>query len=283
MPSRLHSAYRACQIAALCVLVVSLQPALAESPVEQRVQRLERILDNRVLIDLVQRIDSLQREVRELRGEIEVQRNAIEIMDQRNRDLYIDTDRRLQNIENRANAAATPAEATAIEAAGPAENEEIGALISEADQLLESSSASSQPTTGALVSQSAQADPDEQRLFDSAYLDLINGRYGAATAGFEKLLNQYPDSALNAGALYWIGEAQYAQRQFDQARGYFDQLLVLYPTDNKVPDAQVKLGFVQQELGDIAGARKTLEAVVSRHPRTTAALLAQRRLSELGE
>lgn len=284
MPSRLHSAYRAFQIAALCAVVASLQPALAESPVEQRVQRLERILDNRVLIDLVQRIDGLQREVRELRGEIEVQRNAIEIMDQRNRDLYIDTDRRLQNIENRANAAAiTPDEDVAIEASRSTENEEIGALISEADQLLESSSTSSQPTTGALVSQSAQADPDEQRLFDSAYLDLINGRYGAATAGFEKLLNQYPDSALNAGALYWIGEAQYAQRQFDQARGYFDQLLVLYPTDNKVPDAQVKLGFVQQELGDIDGARKTLEAVVSRHPRTTAALLAQRRLSELGE
>lgn len=275
-------------VAAVCCLAVLAAPAYAATPIEQRVQRLERILDNRVLIDLLQRIEGLQREMRELRGEIELQRNELANMDQRNRDLYIDTDRRLQDIENRSGAAASQSRELSSEASTLAQarvetsaGASIGGLAEDAKPALIAPEAPA-PAVSALLQQPAVVDPQEKALFDSAYLDLVNGRYNAATAGFEKLLVQFPDGAHTSGALYWLGEAQYAQREFGTAREYFDQLLVLYPTDKKVPDARLKVGFVEHELGDVEAARATLEGVVSRHPRTTAALLAQRRLNELG-
>ncbi|MEM9604610.1 MAG: tol-pal system protein YbgF [Pseudomonadota bacterium] len=303
--------HRPLRVAVFCCLAAVATGAMAESPIEQRVQRLERILDNRVLIDLLQRIDGLQREMRQLRGEIELQRNELATMDQRNRDLYIDTDRRLQDLETRSSAAAaqtqslvreptalgdatpgvaTPGVATpgattaasaaaATAAAAPAAANTTTAVARAATQPADATA----PATSALLTPPEDADPAEKSLFDNAYLDLVNGRYNAATSGFEKLLSQYPNGSYNAGALYWLGEAQYAQRQFESARGYFDQLLVLYPADKKAPDARLKVGFVEHELGDIEAARATLEGVVSRHPRTTAALLAQRRLSEIGE
>ncbi|MEM7294884.1 MAG: tol-pal system protein YbgF [Pseudomonadota bacterium] len=285
--------HRLTPIAIACCLAVVTPYAAAESPIEQRVQRLERILDNRVLIDLLQRIEGLQREVRELRGEIELQRNELTSMDQRNRDLYIDTDRRLQDIENQNGAASTRTDELPGDdeqfAAAAGQSGAAGAATGTAtqgnDALIVGAAAqvTTTPSTSALLSQPAATDPAEKTLFDSAYLDLVNGRYNAATAGFEKLIGQYPNGAYNAGALYWMGEAQYAQREFDQARSYFDQLLVLYPTDKKAPDARLKVGFVQHELGDLDSARETLKGVVSRHPGTTAALLAERRLSEIGE
>lgn len=297
--------HRPLRVAVLCCLAAVATGALAESPIEQRVQRLERILDNRVLIDLLQRIDGLQREMRELRGEIELQRNELATMDQRNRDLYIDTDRRLQDLETRSSGAAAQTQSLVREPSGAGAGATAGVAtpgvatpgVATPDPTASGTvvaRANTQPTqatepdttvptVSALLTPPEDADPAEKALFDNAYLDLVNGRYNAATSGFEKLLSQYPNGSHNAGALYWLGEAQYAQRQFESARGYFDQLLVLYPTDKKAPDARLKVGFVEHELGDIEAARATLEGVVSRHPRTTAALLAQRRLSEIGE
>ena len=270
-------------VAVFCCLPVFSASVQAATPIEQRVQRLERILDNRVLIDLLQRIEGLQREMRELRGEIELQRNEIAGMEQRNRDLYIDTDRRLQDIENRASAAADQAQDLVVGAAGSATRPDATAASSRAGVTVAAAPqvAPQQPEASALIDNTASVDPAEKALFDGAYFDLVNGRYSAATTGFEKLMAEYPDSEYSPGALYWMGEAQYAQRQFASAREHFDQLLVLYPTDKKAPDARLKVGFVEQELGDVEAAKATLEGVVSRHPRTTAALLAQRRLDEI--
>ncbi len=271
-------------VAVMCCLPLVPTALLAETPIEQRVQRLERILDNRVLIDLLQRIEAVQREMRELRGEIELQRNELANMERRNRDLYIDTDRRLQDIENRASAAASQTRnivsgSSALAAAAtPRDN---AAEINQPDTTVAVAVTAVQPGASALIDNSAPENVAEKGLFDAAYLDLVNSRYTAATAGFEKLLSQFPDGDYVPSSLYWLGEAQYAQSRFDAARGYFEEMLLLYPTDKKAPDARLRVGFIEFEMGDIDAARATLEGVVGRHPSTTAALLAQRRLEEI--
>ncbi|MGB0867329.1 MAG: YbgF trimerization domain-containing protein, partial [Granulosicoccaceae bacterium] len=85
---------RAALLVGVVVGLTSVQVAEAAKslPIETRVQRLERMLDNRVLIQLLQRIESLQQEVRELRGQVELQTNEMEAMNKRNRDLYLDTE-----------------------------------------------------------------------------------------------------------------------------------------------------------------------------------------------
>ena len=100
---------------ALAVPVAFAGTALAQAPVqertslEQRVQRIERMIESNAMLQLLESVKALQREVRELRGEIEVQNHTLEQLERRQRELYADTDRRLQAIETGAVAAAPAA------------------------------------------------------------------------------------------------------------------------------------------------------------------------------
>ena len=69
------------------------------SSLEERVTKLERVLDGQALADLLTRIQRLQQDVQKLRGDLEVQDNDINGIKQRQRDLYLDIDRRLQQLE----------------------------------------------------------------------------------------------------------------------------------------------------------------------------------------
>ena len=58
----------------------------------------------------------------------------------------------------------------------------------------------------------------------------------------------------------------------------FNKVLKQYPNSAKVPDALLKIGFAQIELGDKKSALATLEGIVKSHPTSTAARLAKKRL-----
>ena len=75
----------------LVIVSAALMSGTAQAQaVEQRLQRLERFINNSGLIDMVQRIDSLQDEVRLLRGAVEERDNTINAMRERQRKLYLD-------------------------------------------------------------------------------------------------------------------------------------------------------------------------------------------------
>ena len=61
--------------------------------------RLERLLSSSALMDLLGGVQSLQTEIRELRGEVERQSHAVDQLKQRQRELYLDIDRRLRGME----------------------------------------------------------------------------------------------------------------------------------------------------------------------------------------
>jgi len=69
------------------------------SSVEQRLDRVERMVDSQGLVDILQQLQQLQREISTLRGEIETQNYNLEQLTRRQRDLYTDVDRRLQSLE----------------------------------------------------------------------------------------------------------------------------------------------------------------------------------------
>jgi tol-pal system protein YbgF len=73
--------------------------AASKSELEDRIVQLERKLDSRSLMDLMEQVRVLQREVQQLRGDIELQTHNMEGLQKRQRDLYMDIDRRLQRME----------------------------------------------------------------------------------------------------------------------------------------------------------------------------------------
>jgi TolA-binding protein len=77
-------------------------PLVAAEPtptLEQRLERLERILRNQSLADIIVQLQQLQQEVQQLRGDVELQSHTLDALNKRQRDLYLDIDQRLSNLQ----------------------------------------------------------------------------------------------------------------------------------------------------------------------------------------
>ena len=105
--------------AVLAALAPGLAPGQGRMSVEDRLGRLERLLDSNTLVDMLDRLDRLTREVRELRGEVEDHSGAVSDLSRRQKELFLDLDRRLKRLEG-GGASATPAGAASAAAGGAA-------------------------------------------------------------------------------------------------------------------------------------------------------------------
>jgi len=68
-----------------------------EAALNQRIDRLERIIKGQGLVSLLGRVDQLQNEIQRLNGENEALHHELDMMNKRQRDLYLDIDQRLSN------------------------------------------------------------------------------------------------------------------------------------------------------------------------------------------
>ena len=91
-------------------------------------------------------------------------------------------------------------------------------------------------------------------------------------------LSDFPVGEYSDNAQYWLADSTYVQRNFAPALRDFEEVLTGYPSSTKVPDAELKIGFIQYELKDWTRARAVLNQVVSSYPGTTVARLAEDRL-----
>jgi tol-pal system protein YbgF len=280
-----------CSVVATCVWMLTVSAEAAdsqgapvitvtgqgsESSLEARVTKLERVLNGQALTDLMTRIQRLQEDVQKLRGDLEVQDNDINGIKQRQRDLYLDIDRRLQQLETAMAAAKSgPAASTPQPAATPVPAPGATPPVS---------AMSPSPAAAPGMTTAAPPPPNpeqEQAAYQKAFDLLKNGRYDDAIAAFHDMLKSYPGGQLADNAQYWIGEADFAVRRFREAANEFGKVISGYPHSPKVPDAMLKLGFSYYELADWAKARDTLDQLKGRFPQSTAAQLADRRLQKM--
>ena len=79
--------------------VLAEDASLANLSDKQRIQRLERMMSSDVLREQTQTMQTLREEISALREQIEQQDYELESMKQRQRNLYLDMDRRINNAE----------------------------------------------------------------------------------------------------------------------------------------------------------------------------------------
>lgn len=97
---RRHAVLWACLALAMPVQAAAPVAEKDSSGLGTRVERLERLMQNQGLVDLLQQVQALQQEVNRLRGEVDVQAHTIGQMKERERALHADMDRRLQALES---------------------------------------------------------------------------------------------------------------------------------------------------------------------------------------
>ncbi|HAR35970.1 MAG TPA: tol-pal system protein YbgF [Acidobacteria bacterium] len=121
-----------------------------------------------------------------------------------------------------------------------------------------------------------------QEMYNNAYGDYLKGNYSLAIDSFKLFLQQYPNTPLSDNALYWIGECHYSQEQYQEALDAFNELLINYPSGDKVPAAFLKKGLSLARLGRREEALATLKLLVAKYPTQEEARLAQQKINELG-
>lgn len=229
----------------------------AEDPVlikltelERRLQSIERVVQNQSLVNLTQQVGAIERRGDEMQGRVEQLEHSSENTADRQRQLYVDIDTRIQELE------------TSIRARNSVSVMDGGTL--NPGQL---------PVPGG-------SDRDN---YQAAFELLKEQRYEPAALAFQQFLVTFPDSELADNAQYWLAESHYVTQQFDQALGEFEVVIGTFPDSRKVPDALLKIGYCNYELQRWDDARGALTRVQANYPETTAARLAGQRLQRMEE
>ena len=235
-----------------------------EIPLPVRVERLEKRLSNKTFLNMFNQLQNLQSEIQQLRGENERLNHELLSLKKRQRNLYLDLDQRMLHFEG-----ATP---TSMDS-------EVSSLPVEPPPA--PSASSSQPSPPKPRMQSKTATPEEKQTYRKAYQTLQEGEYKAAIDLFTAFLVQFRQGEYADNAQYWLAEAHYVQREFDEASKAFNAVVYEYPQSPKVKDSLLKTGFIQYEEGNWDKSREILTDVMDRYPNSTVAKLAKARLLKM--
>jgi tol-pal system protein YbgF len=261
----------------------------ASGDLEARLEKVERRLDNQSMVEMLTRLDQLQQEMQNVVGQMELLNHEMENIKKRQKDLYVDIDRRITQVEQKAAKAQAGASPTMIGSATAGAG--TGAAGSPSGSMASGSPSAGSPATGAMpaggvpMTTTGLVSPQTKQLqreaYDRAFNLLKDGRYELAIASFKAYLETYPDADYADNAQYWLGEANYAQRRYDVALQEFNKVLDNYPKSSKRADAMLKMGFSYQELGKKEDAEAVLSNIVKMFPDTTAARLATQRIQDI--
>lgn len=125
------------------------------------------------------------------------------------------------------------------------------------------------------------ADPAEKRDFEAALGIFRKGDFAPSQSAFLDFLKRYPQSGYGPSALFWLGNAQYATRDYKEAIINFRSLLTQAPDHGRAPEAMLSIANCQIELRDTRAARKTLDDLIRNYPQSEAAIAGKERLARL--
>lgn len=236
----------------LAVGVVHAAPAPVEDlnygNSDQRIERLERIIKAKQQSDFAMQnqMDSLQRDVLDLRGLVEQQTYQMTQMLQRQRQLY----------------------------------DEIAQLTNNHTDSLPSSSEIT--VTPQATDNSQLTSLDETSSYENAVnLVLKQRQYERAIPAFEAFIKQYPESSYAANAYYWLGQLLYNDGQYQAAQKAFIDVVDRYKDSGKRADSMVKLGLIYEKLKDFPSAKRYYKQVVKEYSNSSAARIASQQLSSM--
>lgn len=222
--------------------------------VEVRVLKLEEQdkLQTQSVLDLQGQIETLNGELRKLRGQNEEIAHGLQDAEKREKDFYVDLDTRLRHFESIEAAATEPKQSDAV-AAGDASK---AADATDVD------------------------DPAaENRAIETAYGLVKTGNYANAVTALQGFLQKYPASVHVNNASYWLGNTQFTLKDYKAALLTYRALLKVDPETAKAPDVFFNIAGCQQALKAVTQAGVTLKQLIAKYPDSAAAAKAKKLLA----
>lgn len=223
----------------------------AKSPLERRLDQLERQLSNQFNVDTLNRIQELNQEVLELRGLVEEQAHLIETLKKSQQALYNDLDHRLKAADQ------TQAKTRSV------------------------------PTPPVVAAPSTKM--SEKDLYHVAYQHIEDKQFEKAATALQDLLWQYPEGDYAPNAHYWLGEVYliswHENKQdtlaLEKATNAFKTVAKRYAKHHKANDSTLKLGLIEIEQGHWQAAKDYLTQIKQQFPNSSNARIAESKLQRL--
>jgi tol-pal system protein YbgF len=207
--------------------------------VDGRVLRIERVINNQSLLELAQKNDALQTDVRNLRGQLEELQHSVDMLRDQQRDLFADLDRRVQGLESNRAAAQSAVAAAQVndrDAYQTAFNLLKDSKYTEAADAF-TKFLSSYPQSGLL-------DNAQYWLGEAHY---VLKDYPQAQRDFQAVQNNYPNSAKLPDALLKLGYTYYELKNYKDARATLKQVADQYAETTSGKLAQQRLAKLTAE------------------------------------
>ena len=124
-------------------------------------------------------------------------------------------------------------------------------------------------------------DNKEQAAFDGA-MDLYRkGDFKESAESLSAFLTLYPESVLAPTAQFYLGSANYANKNYQGAISVLKTMSGKFPDHPRAPDALLVVAGSEFELNQRSAAKATLQKIIKDYPDTAAAQSAQERLKLL--
>lgn len=175
---------------------------------EDRLANVERVLDSGSMVQMLGRIEELQGEVRALRGEIETLRYDLDGVRQRQRDVYLDLDQRLQALES----ASTGGGATTANGNDRDAYQAAFALLREARY------EEAKQAFGNFLDSYPQSALTPNAWYWLGEVNYVNKDFDTAVGQFRKVVDGFPQSNKTPDAWLKLGYCHYELGQWDKAR-----------------------------------------------------------------
>lgn len=219
---------------------------------------------------LLGKIQALQKELQELRGQLEIQAHDLKTLQEQQLAFYKDLDARIH--PSAANSA-------------PKEKE-IG-LPKAAEVKSGTNMPSSEPGYTTLkiktaVNPTSRGNPAGEQLSYLAAYELVKQKqYDDGVLAMQAFVTQYPHGGYTANAQYWLGELYMVKKSYSQSIEHFKVVLQQFPSSNKAAPSLLKMGYALAASGQTMEARNRLEEVIKRYPNSNIAHLASTKLKSL--
>ncbi|HHF7345575.1 TPA: tol-pal system protein YbgF [Legionella feeleii] len=238
--------------------------------------------DNAGLLDKVQ---GLQQEIQELRGQLEVQAHDLKLLQQQQLAFYKDLDARLRN-----NGSVKPGQSAQAEQPNQPTELSLGSQVATPPNNVSETpiKATQQEKPGSKIAVTPSATPartnpaDEQISYLAAYDLVKNKRFDEALTAMQAFATQYPQGGYTANAHYWLGELYMVKNNYPKAIEHFEIVLQQFPSSSKAAASTLKIGYALAASGKTDDARVRLQQVLKNYPDTPTAQLAMKKLELLG-
>ena len=136
-----------------------------------------------------------------------------------------------------------------------------------------------EPSRVAVDGREFMAEIAEKREYEAALGVFRKGDFVNEQVAFVSFLNRYATTGYRSSALFWLGNAQYATKEYKEALASFRALIAHDAEHMRVPESVLAIANSQIEMKDNKAARKTLEELLVNYPDSEAAVAAKDRLA----